>query len=599
MNSPTSRLSLSQRLFLFNGVTITLMVVMVAAVAFMMQNVMSMATGIRKTNVPQVQAIAELELNVTRTSLQLRHAILARNPEELGAALADIAEKQKALYAKLDEFGQNMDDEAGKRAFAPMRGLMDGFWVQGVENVKLIQAGQKEEAFAFLVDKTIPARNRLLAVLADEKKRQGDTLAQRVDRLIDDAKMTLYSDLSVAILVILLQIGLTLYLRGVTRQLGADPHELKRVADAVAAGDLALNIRVAPGDKDSAMAALSTMSQKLATTVQTVRQNAEGVANASAEIAQGNHDLSARTEQQASALEQTAASMEQLGSTVRQNADNARTANQLAMSASTVAVQGGEVVAEVVETMKGINASSNKIADIITVIDGIAFQTNILALNAAVEAARAGEQGRGFAVVAGEVRNLAQRSAEAAKEIKELITASVERVELGTQLVDKAGVTMTEVVNSIRRVADIMGEISAASSEQSSGVSQVGEAVTHMDQATQQNAALVEEMAAAASSLNQQAQELVNAVAVFTLGHGHASGMVSSAAPSRSAPSRAPASGSYRAPQNKVGHSGGGASGASRSAGKSAAPSLAAPPASSPSPAPRAAASSDDDWESF
>ena len=246
-----------------------------------------------------------------------------------------------------------------------------------------------------------------------------------------------------------------------------------------------------------------------------VRHSAEGVASASSQIASGNNDLSARTEQQASALEETAASMEELSSTVRQNADNARQANQLAMSASTVAVQGGEVVAEVVQTMKGINASSSKIADIISVIDGIAFQTNILALNAAVEAARAGEQGRGFAVVASEVRNLAGRSADAAKEIKTLINDSVQRVEQGTQLVDKAGATMTEVVNSIRRVTDIMGEISAASSEQSAGVSQVGEAVTQMDQATQQNAALVEEMAAAAGALSAQAGELLNAVAIF------------------------------------------------------------------------------------
>jgi methyl-accepting chemotaxis protein len=209
--------------------------------------------------------------------------------------------------------------------------------------------------------------------------------------------------------------------------------------------------------------------------------------------------------------------MEELSSTVKQNADNARQANQLAMNASTVAGQGGDVVSEVVETMRGINDSSKKIADIISVIDGIAFQTNILALNAAVEAARAGEQGRGFAVVAGEVRSLAQRSAEAAKEIRHLIHASVERVGQGTALVDKAGATMTEVVASIRRVTDIMGEISAASSEQSTGVSQVGDAVTQMDQVTQQNAALVEQMAAAASSLSHQAQALVGAVAVFKL----------------------------------------------------------------------------------
>ena len=263
--------------------------------------------------------------------------------------------------------------------------------------------------------------------------------------------------------------------------------------------------------------ALESMRLALAKVVTNVRRGAEGVAMASSEIAQGNHDLSSRTEQQASALEQTAASMEELGSTVRQNADNARQANQLAMNASSVAVKGGAVVAEVVETMKGINDSSRKISDIISVIDGIAFQTNILALNAAVEAARAGEQGRGFAVVASEVRSLAGRSAEAAKEIKGLIGASVARVERGTALVDQAGATMTEVVSSIKRVTDIVGEISAASDEQALGVAQVGEAVTHMDQATQQNAALVEEMAAAASGLKSQAQDLVQVVAAFRL----------------------------------------------------------------------------------
>jgi methyl-accepting chemotaxis protein len=292
-----------------------------------------------------------------------------------------------------------------------------------------------------------------------------------------------------------------------------------RLAKGVADGDLSQQI-VAKGNDEmgSLLHALASMQSSLSRVVTTVRSGSEGVATASAEIAQGNNDMSARTESQASALEQTAASMEELSGTVRQNADSARAANQLALNASGVAVKGGEVVAQVVDTMRGINASSHKISDIIQVIDGIAFQTNILALNAAVEAARAGEQGRGFAVVASEVRSLAGRSADAAKEIKMLINASVERVEHGTALVDQAGTTMTEVVSSIKRVTDIMGEISAASNEQALGVAQVGEAVKQMDEVTQQNAALVEEMAAAASSLKNQALDLVEAVSVFKLG---------------------------------------------------------------------------------
>jgi len=304
-----------------------------------------------------------------------------------------------------------------------------------------------------------------------------------------------------------------------------------RMANAVADGDLSVQVEARSRDEVGALLrALARMRQNLADVVGSVRDNAESVAMASTQIAQGNHDLSQRTEEQASALEQTAASMEELGATVRHNADNARQANQLAQGASAIAADGGAVVAQVVGTMKGINESSRRIADIIGVIDGIAFQTNILALNAAVEAARAGEQGRGFAVVAGEVRSLAQRSAEAAKEISALITASVGRVEEGSALVDRAGSTMNQVVDAIRRVTDIMGEISNASVEQSAGVAQVVTAVSEMDRTTQQNAALVEESAAAAESLRMQAMQLVDAVAVFKLQTGQASSPARAAA---------------------------------------------------------------------
>jgi methyl-accepting chemotaxis protein len=344
----------------------------------------------------------------------------------------------------------------------------------------------------------------------------GEASATLVTSVYDRARFAVMGLIGLSLLI---GIGLAMMItRNMLRQLGGEPRTAVSIARAVAEGDLTTPIHLKKGDSDSLLAWLQTMQEGLSKAVTDVRRSSDYVSHASSEIAAGNQDLSSRTEQQASELEETAATMEQLGTTVRHNADNARQASQLAQSASSVAIQGGEVVGRVVQTMKGINESSRKISDIIGVIDGIAFQTNILALNAAVEAARAGEQGRGFAVVAGEVRNLAQRSAEAAKEIKGLIGASVDRVEQGSALVDQAGTTMQEVVASIRRVSDIVGEISAASSEQSSGVAQVGQAITRMDQGTQQNAALVEQSAAAADSLKQQALQLVESVAVFKTG---------------------------------------------------------------------------------
>jgi len=307
----------------------------------------------------------------------------------------------------------------------------------------------------------------------------------------------------------------------IMKQLGGEPVYAVEVAHAISHGDFSREIAVARGDSSSLLFAMNAMRDNLTVTIGDIRQSTETIAVASRQIASGNADLSSRTESQASSLEETASSMEELTSTVKQNAENARQANQLVVSAADVAVKGGRVVGQVVDTMASIKDSSRKISDIISVIDGIAFQTNILALNAAVEAARAGEQGRGFAVVAAEVRNLAQRSAGAAKEIKSLIEDSVDKVDVGGKLVDEAGKTMDEIVNSVKRVTDIMSEIAAASQEQSSGIEQVNQAVGQMDEATQQNAALVEQAAAAAESLQDQAGKLAQAVSVFKLGTGN------------------------------------------------------------------------------
>jgi methyl-accepting chemotaxis protein len=369
-----------------------------------------------------------------------------------------------------------------------------------------------------------------------------------------------------------------------------------RAAETVAAGDLSQRIDDSARDETGALLrALRQMRDNLGAIVTEVRGGTDTIATASAEISAGNLDLSGRTEQQASALEETAASMEELTTTVRNNADNARQANTLSIAASEVAVQGGAVVSQVVDTMGAINEASRKIVDIIAVIDGIAFQTNILALNAAVEAARAGEQGRGFAVVASEVRTLAQRSAAAAKEIKELIGASVEQVEAGTKLVDRAGATMDDVVTSIRRVTDIMGEITTASQEQSGGIEQVNQAIGQMDEVTQQNAALVEESAAAAASMQEQAVKLAQVVSVFKLDQAFA-------APVAAAPVVKKPVATLARPAARVEPVMAAPAKAATATSPKPAPAKAVRANAAPAPAkhaPRAAVAASDDWEEF
>ncbi len=520
----------------------------------------------------------DFEVKHSRTDDASYHAEYEDKIKETGNNLKTHLSAYEALLAGDDERAKF---DAVKKSLGAYQKAQAQVVALGRDKKKQDAADISDGAASTAYDETTGALAKLMQLNIDSGKaasEQAEAVYKQVRRAV------------VGVLAASLALGLTLALlitRHLKGQLGGEPGAAVAVARAVAEGDLTTAIPVRQGDSTSLMAWLQTMQQALAQAVANVRQGSEHVATSSAQIASGNQDLSARTEQQASALQQTAATMDELGKTVQNNADNARQASQLAEGASTVAVRGGAVVGEVVETMKGINDSSRKIADIIGVIDGIAFQTNILALNAAVEAARAGEQGRGFAVVASEVRSLAQRSAEAAKQIKSLISASVERVEHGSALVDRAGQTMQEVVASIRRVSDIVGEISAASGEQNDGVAQVGQAITQMDRSTQQNAALVEQSAAAAESLKQQAQQLVQAVAVFKLAHGETL---------RPAQTQAPAPAPVPAPAPR----------AAPTAAKRMAPKPAAKPAAAKAAAPKPAAAatpvaagSDDDWQSF
>ncbi len=515
-----ANMGLAKRLYIVSCVLILALMGVAVTSWRQLDEVARLTKATENNRVPMLQRIADVELNVTRISLQIRHAILSRNEAELSATLADIGLKRELLDNTVKAYGEGLISQVGKDNFARMQPLIREFWEVGAHNIALIKAGKKEEAFAYLVDKTIPARNAWLGLLTEEKKRQGDLLNSDLDTIDHQAAATRNQ---VAAMVAAVAVGLLVFAWNMAGALRRRVAETQVVAERVRDGNLTVPVQDHGRDEFSPLlSAMRQMQESLQHIVANVRHGVDSVSTASGQIASGNQDLSSRTEQQASSLQQTAASMEQLTSTVRQSADNARQANQLAASASEAASKGGVVVGQVVNTMEDISSSSKKIADIIGVIDGIAFQTNILALNAAVEAARAGEQGRGFAVVAGEVRSLAQRSAQAAREIKSLISASVEKVDEGSKQVAEAGTAMNDIVAQVKRVSDLIADITSATMEQSSGIGQVNDAITQMDQTTQQNAALVEQSAAAATSLREQAEKLAQAVAVFRLGREQA-----------------------------------------------------------------------------
>ncbi len=517
--SPARRMTVSARLLLGFGAVVLIALVIGVIATYQLNGLSTKLDAIAGDRIPKMAHAAAMKDNFNNTGRFMRNIVIYGDPtfrEREKASIAETRAKNAAIIEKLDATinlpeARQVFDEV-KRLRGEYNRLLD----LGI--AKAERGEPADDIGKFIVEELRPLQTTLFETLDKFTALQVKASTDMSNEGALQAEVASAMILGLALAAGLLG-GLIGFLisRNMSRTLGAEPDDLAQALGRVADGDLSHELTLRQGDTGSVMAALVRMQASLSRTVSAVRHNADSVATATVQIAQGNQDLSQRTEEQASALQQTAATMEQLGGTARNNTDNAKQANQLAQGASAVAVKGGEVVGQVVTTMQGISDSSRKIGDIIGVIDGIAFQTNILALNAAVEAARAGEQGRGFAVVAGEVRTLAQRSAEAAKEIKSLIGHSVAQVEQGTVLVDEAGRTMEEIVSSIRRVTDIVGEISSASVEQSNGVQQVGDAVGQMDQVTQQNAALVEESTAAAESLKSQARQLVEAVSVFRL----------------------------------------------------------------------------------
>jgi methyl-accepting chemotaxis protein len=468
-------------------------------------------------------------------SIAVRDVVLAPSEDARRAEVEDIA-RLADFYAKsatqLEAVLQTAKDVPPE--VGPMVQALKDIETRTVATtnkvVALMQAGDRTGAEALLWSEAKPQYEQWLAAANKLIDYEEGRIIKNSQTANQDANQFTGVMLAITLLAVLISVGATVMVsRSIGRELGAEPSEVRAVVQAIEQGDLTVPVQVKAGDTGSVMVAVRDMQQRFHELVSAVRDNIGQLRATSDDISSGNQNLGHRTEQAASSLEQTAASMEELTATVRQSADSARQANQLATTAAGTAAKGGEVMQQVVTTMQDIHHSSQKIADIIGVIDGIAFQTNILALNAAVEAARAGEQGRGFAVVATEVRSLAQRSAEAAKEIKALIQSSVEKVDSGTQLVADAGVTMNEIVQGVQRVTGIIGEISTAAAEQSDGISQVNVAVTQLDQMTQQNGALVGDSSMAAENLRQQAQSLADLVAVFHVAGGTAAGQAQTA----------------------------------------------------------------------
>ncbi len=483
-----------------------------------LSTVRTTASALSARWMPSMRVVQDLKSQVARIRTREFQYIISTKPEEMD-------KYDKVIAADLVDLRKMQDDFERLLATPEEKELYDGFvkmWARYMEEDAKIRAAARANDDQLAKELIRGESNKLIVALRGQVDKMvklyhegGEAEAKHGEEIYQSSRVLIISLLAAsAALGAVAAVTLTLWL---TRRLGGEPDYAASIANQIASGDLSVEVDTRPGDQGSLLFAMKHMRDGLARIVGEVRNATDTIASASEQIVAGNLDLSARTEQQAGSLEETAASMEQLTSAVRQNSDSARQANELAQSASAIAQEGGAVVAQVVDTMGSINESAKKIVDIIGVIDGIAFQTNILALNAAVEAARAGEQGRGFAVVASEVRNLAQRSASAAKEIKELIGNSVEQVEIGTRLVGQAGATMENVVVSVGRVTGIMSEITSAGREQSSGIEQVNAAVTQMDAVTQQNAALVEEATAASQSMQEQAANLAHMVSVFKL----------------------------------------------------------------------------------